>query len=113
MAILNCLDAAGNRFGGATSGLAGDGDIVTDIRGKTGTVRGSGYSESGVDGSWKCLVRFNTQADGFIREIVVNCRQLTIVSHADGTGLVSGGSALTALTTVPPTINNWMYGFQG
>lgn len=111
MAINTCLDTAGNRFGGTVSGLAGDGDIVTDIRSKTGTVRGACYTETGQDGQWRCLVRFNAQGDGVLREIVVNCRQLTIVSHADATGLVSGGAALTPLTTLPPTVNNWMYGF--
>jgi len=110
MAIANCLDAAGNRYGGATSGLAGDGDSVTDIRSKTGTVRGGCYSYTGIDGDWSCLVRFSAQSDGAIREIVVDCRQLTITAHADGGGLVSGGSALTQKTTVPPTLDNWLYG---
>lgn len=110
MAINTCLDAAGNRYGGVTSGLAGDGDSVTDIRSKTGTVRGACYSETGLDNDWRCLVRFGPQADGVTREIVVNCRQLTITAHADGGGLVSGGAARTQLTTLPPTINNWLYG---
>ena len=111
MALNTCLDSAGNRFGGVTSGLAGDGDSVTDIRSKTGTVRGGCFSYSGIDGTWKCTVRYGTQSDLATREIIVNCRQLTITAHADGGGLVSGGSALTALTTLPPSIENWMYGF--
>jgi len=110
MSLLTCLDAAGNRYGGTVSGLAGDGDIVTDIRSKQGTVRGGCYSESGLDGTWKCLVRFFPQSDNHTREIVCNCRQLTINSHADGTGLVSGGSALTQLTTKPPTEYNFLMG---
>lgn len=110
MAVNTCLDAAGNRFGGTVSGLAGDGDIVTDIRSKQGTVRGSVYTETGQDGQWRCLVRFFPQLDGQTREIVVNCRQLTINSHADATGLVSGGAALTQLTTLPPTVNNFLMG---
>jgi hypothetical protein len=110
MAINNCLDAAGNRYGGTVSGLAGDGDIVTDIRGKQGTVRGGCYTYTGKDQDWFCLVRYFPQSDGAIREYVVDCRQLTINSHADGTGLVSGGSALTQLTTLPPTENNWLFG---
>jgi hypothetical protein len=110
MAITNCLDAAGNRYGGATSGLAGDGDSVTDIRSKTGTVRGGCYSYTGLDNDWSCLVRFSAQSDGSIREIVVDCRQLTITAHADGGGLVSGGSAQTQRTTVPPSLDTWLYG---
>ncbi len=111
MALDTCLDSAGNKFGGATSGLAGFGDSVTDIRSKSGTVQKC-WSYTGLDGSWLVLVRAN-QPEGSIREFVVSSRALTITAHADGGGLVSGGPALTAPTTVPPTGNNFMQGFLG
>jgi len=112
MALDTCLDAAGNKFGGVTSGLAGFGDIVTDIRSKTATVQKC-WSYTGLIGDWLVLVRAN-QPDGGIREFTVNSRALTIVSHADGGGLVSGGPAVSPVfTTLPPTGNNFMMGFLG
>lgn len=112
MALDTCLDAAGNKFGGVTSGLAGFGDIVTDIRSKSATVQKC-WSYTGVIGEWLVLVRAN-QPEGSIREFTVNSRALTIVSHADGGGLVSGGPAQSPVyTTVPVTANNFMQGFLG
>lgn len=111
MALDTCLDSAGNKFGGVTSGLAGFGDSVTDIRSKAGTVQ-KVWTYTGKDGDWFALVRAN-QPEGSIREFTVNCRALTLTAHADGGGLVSGGSALTPPTTVPPTRNNFMMGFLG
>ena len=113
MALDNVLDLAGIKYGGATSGLAGDGDIVKDISfattGLTGTVSKIWIDPMNPIAFSRALVRINQAlGDNNIHEMEVNTRALTIISHADGGGLVSGGSAATAPTTQPPTENDYM-----
>ena len=113
MALDNVLDVLGNKYGGVTSGLAGDGDIVRDINfatnALTGTVKKIWIDPINPIAFSRALVLINNNlGDGNIHEVEVNTRALTIVSHADAGGLVSGGSAAIAPTTQPPTENNYM-----
>lgn len=108
MALDNVLDRAGNKYGGATSGLAGFGDRVRDVSNVVnGTVQKIWIETNAIADS-RALVLLDNVGDGSTaREVMVNTRAMQIISHADGGGLVSGGSAVSFPTTVPPEGYNY------
>jgi hypothetical protein len=111
MALDNILDKAGNKYGGTTSGLAGFGDTVQDVSGTVGTVQKIWIDPNDPLNLSKALVLLtgaNQNADRNIHEIEAFTRALQITAHADGTGLVSGGVAVSFPTTVPPTSYNFL-----
>lgn len=111
MAANGVIDAAGNNYGGTGVGSAGVGDVVSDVNSIQGTVTKvlPGPSQN----LHKVMVVFNTtgsqfhsHAPGFYEQMYY-ARQLTIISHADGTGLVSGGAAQTQTGDGVPTEYNY------
>jgi hypothetical protein len=84
------LDKLGNNYGGTSFNQSGTGDRVLDAQSLAATVLAirQGNGEHFAD------VLTDADSLGNKHESTVNCRFLQITSHQDGTGLVSGGTAV-------------------
>lgn len=85
------LDKLGNNYGGTSFNQSGTGDRVVDAQSLAATV----LAVSQGNGEFFADILTDTGPDGNKHESVVNCRYLQITSHQDGTGLVSGGGAIS------------------
>lgn len=93
------LDAAGNNYGGTSFNQSGVGDVVQDAQGLQATV----LKMSNQGGIWTVNVYTLNSADGQRHESQAQATSVTIISHQDGTGLVSGGGTTPAQTLTPPS----------
>jgi hypothetical protein len=97
------LDIVGNNYGGTSYNQSGVGDRVQDRNGVLGTVTAMMLDPLG-NSQHRCVVLTDVLADGNRHEVpAADCQALTIISHADGTGLVSGGGQGPAVSNNPPT----------
>lgn len=111
----NAADSAGNFYGGVTTNLGGEGDVVRDV---TNVATAQGVVQKiwmRHDGVILVLVRCPPGTGGLAyqgntQEYTCRARELTIISHADGGGLVaSGQGAKTQNGTSPPTEYNYFH----
>jgi hypothetical protein len=93
------LDLAGNNYGGTSYNQSGVGDVVSDAQ----SIRGTVLKMSNQGGTWVVNVYTSNSADGQGHESYAQANLVTIVSHADGTGLVSGGAVTPTPTLTPPS----------
>ena len=93
------LDAAGNNYGGTSFNQSGVGDVVQDAQ----SIRATVLKMSNQGGVWCVDGYTSNSADGQSHEVFAQANQLTIISHQDGTGLVSGGASTPTPTLTPPS----------
>lgn len=79
------------------------GDVVSDAQG----IRAVVLKMSNQGGIWNVDAYTQNSADGQNHEVFAQANNVTIVSHQDGIGLVSGGGSTPTPTLTPPSANKF------